>query len=214
MSLFIESVLTKDRSDGTKESSINQLWDDIYVKVAPAEYYINNYVEFGGRDLFITHSQSSASSVWFTYGRYEIVFAGVIYNKQSIQEELLEEGFRFETSFDSELLCALYDHKKEGALDDLRGKFSFIIWDKQRDVLFGARDHFGIKPLYYMKHGSGIYFANETKAFQEYVKSTEVKNEALHHYFSFQYVPEPITMYENVYMLEPGTYFYRELNES
>ena len=78
-----------------------------------------------------------------------LTFNGEIYNYQEIREELKQLGYEFQTDVDSEVLIHGYDAWGPKLLDRLRGMYAFVIYDKTTNEVFGARDHFGIKPLYY-----------------------------------------------------------------
>jgi len=121
----------------------------------------------------------------------------------------MKKGYKFKTNSDTEVIVALYSELKQKVVQKLRGMFSFVIWNKEDKVLFGARDPFGIKPFFYAKQDDTLYFASEKKSIFEYL-SRELDTEALQHYLSFQYVPEPKTMMLNIKRLEPGTFFYKQ----
>ncbi len=79
---------------------------------------------------------------------------------------LLEKGATFATQSDTEVIIALYAHMKEKCVDYLRGMFAFMIWDREeKKNFFGARDHFGIKPLYIAQQGDTTFFASEKKKY-------------------------------------------------
>ena len=96
-------------------------------------------------------------------GQYWLVFNGEIYNYLELRRELELLGRVFRTHTDSEVLLAAYAQWGELALDRFLGMFAFLIWDTQKQVLFAARDRFGIKPLYWTKNSTGIAFASEIK---------------------------------------------------
>ena len=104
--------------------------------------------------------------------RYWIVFNGEIYNFIELREELIKEGLPFETHSDTEVIVALYSRVGEKVAEYLRGMFAFVIWDKQEQTLYGARDPFGIKPFYYSVKGDQTYFASEKKSILLALEST------------------------------------------
>jgi asparagine synthase (glutamine-hydrolysing) len=83
-----------------------------------------------------------------------IIFNGEIYNHVELREQLMEKGYSFHTSSDTEVIIALYSGIKEEAVQQLRGMFAFVIWDKEENELFAARDRFGIKPFYYCENNT------------------------------------------------------------
>lgn len=95
-------------------------------------------------------------------GRYQIVFNGEIYNYKALRETL--EGYSFNRDSDTAVLCPLYDKYGPAMLDKLEGMFAMAIWDREAKLLWIARDHAGIKPLYYAETPQGLVFASEMKA--------------------------------------------------
>jgi asparagine synthase (glutamine-hydrolysing) len=96
-------------------------------------------------------------------GRYWIIFNGEIYNYKELREELAKVGFSFRTKSDTEVLLKAFMHWGDECLARLNGMFAFLIWDKIEQSLFGARDRFGEKPLYWVQQGDTICFASEIK---------------------------------------------------
>jgi asparagine synthase (glutamine-hydrolysing) len=95
--------------------------------------------------------------------RYWLVFNGEIYNYIELRQELIERGVRFRTTSDSEVLLQAYVTWGQAALQRLRGMFAFVIYDRDAQLMFAARDRFGIKPLYYFLAPRGIAFSSEIK---------------------------------------------------
>jgi asparagine synthase (glutamine-hydrolysing) len=93
-----------------------------------------------------------------------IVVNGEFYDFKRIQEDLRRWGYQLRTKSDSEIALHLYDEFGTECLHHLRGEFAFILWDKRKELLFAARDRFGIKPLYYSTYGDTLYLASEVKA--------------------------------------------------
>ncbi|MDQ3761057.1 MAG: asparagine synthase (glutamine-hydrolyzing) [Actinomycetota bacterium] len=145
--------------------------------------------------------------------RYTILFNGEIYNYIELREELRREpyGVSFVTEGDTEAILAAYHHFGAAAVQRLRGMFAFVIWDAQLRIAFGARDPFGIKPLFSCAGPGGIAFASEKKSLLELAPSlgvsTEVDRRALQHYLTLQYVPEPASLHTGIIRIESGTSF-------
>ena len=136
-----------------------------------------------------------------------IVFNGEIYNYQELRKELADD-YPFRTKTDTEVI--LYAYKKWGysALQRLNGMFAFVIYDFKRDLLFGARDRIGEKPLKYYLEGKTFAFASEVKGLLPVLDhKPEIDYEAINDYLTLQYVPAPKTGFKNVYKLPPGHYF-------
>ena len=128
-------------------------------------YYMDDHVQFGFRRLSIIDIESGHQPLTYENERYWIIFDGEVYNYVELREELLQEGLPFETNSDTEVIIALYSHVGEKAVERLRGMFAFVIWDKQEQTLYGARDPFGIKPFFYMKTKKRPILLLKKKAF-------------------------------------------------
>ncbi len=99
------------------------------------------------------------------HGRYVIVFNGEIYNYLELRKRLAHH-YAFRTVSDTEVLLAAYSVWGEEMLEQINGMFAFVIYDRKRDILFAARDRFGVKPFYYVEYEGSFYFASEIKAFE------------------------------------------------
>jgi len=144
--------------------------------------------------------------------RYALLFNGEIYNYLELREELAREhGVSFRTDGDSEAIVAAYHVWGQESVSRLRGMFAFLIWDAQERVLFGARDPFGIKPLFVCAGPHGAAFASEKKSLLRLAPSLGVQpaldRTALQHYLQLQYVPEPETLHTEVRRIESGCAF-------
>lgn len=138
-------------------------------------------------------------------GRYIIVYNGEIYNFQSLRAELAKEGVQFRGRSDTEVLVTLYEREGASFLNQLNGMFAFAIWDKQEGSLFLARDRLGKKPLYIWRQGTKLAFASEIKALLE-VPGIErkLRLDAVKDFFTYQYVPDPKSIFQNIEKLPPG----------
>ncbi|GGF17841.1 asparagine synthetase B [Halobacillus andaensis] len=171
-------------------------------------YYHDDHISLGFRRLSIIDIESGHQPFHFENERYWMVFNGEIYNYVELREQLIEKGYTFETESDTEVIAVLFQDEKVNAFKKLRGMFSILIWDKQEKDLYGARDPFGIKPLYYSDSEGMLQFSSEKKSFS--MSGDEVSTLALQHYLSYQYVPEPMTMTDGVHKVEPGHYFVKK----
>lgn len=141
-------------------------------------------------------------------GSIALVFNGEIYNYKALREELIAKGHTFRSDSDTEAILHLYEEEGEACVSKLRGMFAFVIYDRTRDLLFGARDRFGIKPLFYTETDGLLALASESKAFLELPGfEPRVNVAAIPHYLTFQYVPEPETMLAGVYKVPPAHSF-------
>jgi asparagine synthase (glutamine-hydrolysing) len=144
--------------------------------------------------------------------RYTLNFNGEIYNYRELREQLVaEHDAKFATEGDGEAIVAAFYYWGPGAVSRLRGMFAFLLWDAQTKVLHGARDPFGIKPLYYSAGPGGTAFSSEKKSLLELSDvlgvSEELDTTALQHYLTLQYVPEPESLHSGVRRIESGTSF-------
>jgi asparagine synthase (glutamine-hydrolysing) len=145
--------------------------------------------------------------------RYTILFNGEIYNYLELRQELRQDPYsvNFVTEGDTEVVLAAYHHFGPAAVTRLRGMFAFIIWDSQLHVAFGARDPFGIKPLFSCAGPAGVAFASEKKSLLALAPSlgvsATVDRRALQHYLTLQYVPEPASLHTGITRIESGTTF-------
>lgn len=171
--------------------------------------YIDDGIALGHRRLSIIDISSQGDQPIFNEDRsLVLVFNGEIYNYRDIREELIKAGHKFATNTDSEVLIHGYEQYGTKLLGRLRGMFSFVIWDSKKGELFGARDFFGIKPMYYALMGDTFMFGSEIKSFLEHPDFKKELNEAvLENYLTFQYSPTSETFFKNVYKLMPAHYF-------
>ncbi len=172
--------------------------------------YTDQKATLGFRRLSIIDMAEAASQPMFNEDRtIVLVFNGEIYNFQEIKEELLTKGHIFGSHTDSEVLIHGYEEYGVDLLQKLRGMFSFAIWDAKKELLFIARDFFGIKPLYYSQNtedGSFI-FGSEIKSFLKHPQFNKTLNkEALKPYLTFQYSAMDETFFKGVFKLKPAHY--------
>ena len=167
---------------------------------------------FGFNRLSFIDIEHSHQPMPYADGRYRIVFNGEIYNYLELRAELAAAGATFATEGDTEAIVAGYHLWGEDVVDRLRGMFAFVIWDTQTQTVFGARDPFGIKPLFTTRLADGgIVFCSEKKALLELLGGSKaaggVDAASLQHYLTLQYVPEPATLHRGIRRIESGTSF-------
>jgi asparagine synthase (glutamine-hydrolysing) len=167
-----------------------------------------NGVALGHRRLSVLDLSSSGHQPMLdNQERYVIVFNGEIYNYVQLKSELISKGYLFKSKSDTEVVLNGYiEWGSKELLKRLDGMFAFIIYDKVNRTIVAARDHLGIKPLYYSFTGGVLYFSSEVKAFRA-LKSSWQENEDWHVWFlSFGFIPEPHTSLKNVFHLPAGSY--------
>lgn len=168
-------------------------------------YHIDKNIGLGHRRLSIIDLHTGHQPIFNEDKSKVIVFNGEIYNFLQLREELENEGHRFKTRTDTEVILHGYEEWGKDCVNRLRGMFAFAIWDRDERTLFLARDRLGIKPLYYYADGSMFIFASELKAIlQEGNIAAEIDPQALSDYLSFGYIPAPKTIFRGVSKLLPG----------
>jgi asparagine synthase (glutamine-hydrolysing) len=167
-----------------------------------------SYLGFGSRRLAILDLSDDGHmpmcnedrTVWITYN-------GEIYNFAELRRELQSKGHRFASNTDTEVVIHLYEQEGENCVHRLKGMFAFAICDLRsgRPELFLARDHFGVKPFYYVHRGRKLAFASELKALLHVPEvAPELDLESLHQYLTFLWVPDPNTMFHGISKLPAG----------
>ncbi|QDG51677.1 asparagine synthase (glutamine-hydrolyzing) [Persicimonas caeni] len=150
-------------------------------------------------------SDAGHQPMWDSSKSVCIVYNGELYNYRELKEELAEQGFRFRSDSDTEVLLNLYRRDGAEMLSALNGIFAFALWDPQRGELLVARDGLGIKPLYYAQTDHGFLFSSELKAIlQSPVVSRELDPQAIQYHLTYLWCPAPHTMLRAVRKLEPG----------
>ncbi len=168
----------------------------------------DNY-SFGHNRLSIIDLESRSNQP-FKYKNYEIVFNGEIYNYLDIKNELIKLDYDFKTNSDTEVLLLGYKAYGKKILNKLNGMFAFVIYDPVKNIFFGARDRLGKKPFYYYKKDKLFEFASQLKQLS-FQKDLEIDKQSEKLYFRYGYVPEPYTIFEDVYKLEAGYCFSYDL---
>ncbi|MBI1747965.1 MAG: asparagine synthase (glutamine-hydrolyzing) [Acidobacteria bacterium] len=136
-----------------------------------------------------------------------VVYNGEIYNFVELRRTLEEQGHQFRSRTDTEVIVHLYEELGEQSLRRLNGMFAFAIYDQPRARLLLARDRLGIKPLYYAYQNGVLVFGSEIKSIlKSGVISPRINSQALYDYFSFLYVPHPMTIFEGISQVPPGHY--------
>jgi len=142
-----------------------------------------------------------------------IVFNGEIYNYVELRNELKSKGHEFSTTSDTEVILHLYKEYGKDFVNQLNGMFAFIILDRMANSLFIARDHFGIKPLYWYHDEQKILFGSEIKAIithPEVTAAYDSKN--MYEYLTFQFVMGEGTMFQNIFKVKPGHHMTIDMN--
>ena len=165
-------------------------------------------IGLGHRRLSILDlSQAGHQPMTCQNGDLAIVFNGEIYNFKEIRDNLKNEGHRFRSNSDTEVLLRAYQQWGRECLQRFIGMFAFTIWDRKKNELFMARDRIGIKPFYYFWDNHTLLFASELKAIKGLLSdNAKIDHDALSLYLHYQYIPTPATIFKNVFKLEAGHY--------
>ena len=168
-------------------------------------YFRTETINLGHRRLSIIDLQGSQQPISNETATIIVVFNGEIYNFQSVRSDLQNKGYVFRTAGDSEVLVHAYAEYGTSMLQMLEGMFAFAIWDASNNTLFLARDHLGIKPLYYFWDDSIIVFGSELKAvLQHPAVSRTIDLDAVALYLECQFIPAPRTIYKGIKKLDAG----------
>ena len=165
-------------------------------------------IALGHRRLSIIDLSTHANQpMTLAKGRYSIVFNGEIYNYQEIRSDLIKLGYSFHTNSDTEVILNSFQEWGTNCLARFNGMFAFAIWDEKEQSLFLARDRFGKKPLFYSFGNHTFTFASETRAIlEDHSISNKISLEGVNCYLALGYILNPMTMYESIKLLEPGSY--------
>lgn len=168
-------------------------------------FYEKN-VALGHRRLSIIDLSADGHQPFFYKNRYVTVFNGEIYNYLELKEELLQQGYHFQTKTDTEVLVAAYDFWKEECVNKFNGMWAFAIYDKEEQIIFCSRDRFGVKPFYYTEQEGMFLFASEIKQFFEILHERPYANkECLLQFIiggNLDYSEE--TMFRDIFQLKGG----------
>jgi asparagine synthase (glutamine-hydrolysing) len=169
-----------------------------------------SYLGLGSRRLAILDLSPDGHMPMCNQGRtLWITYNGEIYNFRELRRELQGKGHTFASETDTEVVLRLYEEEGPDCVKRLNGMFAIAICDLRSSSpsLFLARDHFGVKPFYYVHHGRRLAFASEIKALLEVPGiDAELDPQALHQYLTFLWVPDPGTMFRGIHKLPAGHY--------
>ncbi len=176
--------------------------------------YINeNNICMGMTRLAIIDEMMGKQPMSIDNGAITIVFNGEIFNFNQLRNELQNEGIKFATNSDTEVILQMYKYYGRGCIKKLEGMFAFAIYDKRKSSLWIARDRFGIKPLYFTQDTKSFVFGSTLDVIMSNMNNkAEIDKNALYLYMLCSFVPSPNTILKNVLKLEPGYYLTIENN--
>lgn len=166
-------------------------------------YFERGAIHLGHRRLSVIDLEGSRQPLLSVDGKVALVFNGEIYNYRELRADLERQGCVFATQGDTETLLHAWRIYGTAMLEKLQGMFAFALWDENRQSLFLARDHLGVKPLHYAWDGQTLVFASEIKAVRAHpAVSREIDLNAVGLYLECQYIPAPRTIYGAIRKLE------------
>ena len=172
----------------------------------------NHHIIFGHNRLSIIDLDPRSDQP-FTYNEHiHIVFNGEVYNFKSIKETLIKLGYKFNTTSDTEVLCAAYLEYGQDCVKHFIGMFAFVIYDKKKQQFFGARDRLGQKPFYYFHNGKDFEFASQISSIQMHMEDFTISKCAISYYLSWGNIPDPQSIFNEVKKLRAGYKFTFDLN--
>ena len=171
-------------------------------------FYLNNHIALGHKRLIVIDPEGGKQPKIkkFSFGEYAIVYNGQIYNTKELRETLKENGFEFNTYSDTEVLLNAYIYYGNDVVNHLNGIFSFAIWNSHTEELFLARDHFGVKPLFYTIFNDNFIFASELKAIFKFPNiPIIVDKQGISELFGIGPAHTPgLTVYKNIFEIKPA----------
>jgi asparagine synthase (glutamine-hydrolysing) len=199
-------VVLSKKKDPIDEQVIRQMTQVIFHRGPDDEgYYIDVQAGLGMRRLSIIDLVTGNQPVANEDGSLWVVFNGEIYNFKSLHAKLVAKGHRFATKSDTEVIVHAYEEYGDHCPEYFNGMFAFALWDIPNKRLLLARDHVGIKPLYYWVGQDQIVFGSELKSLITHpAVPREIDLLALDQFLTLEYIPTPRTIFKDVYKLPPG----------
>lgn len=192
-----------------KDKIINDMMDKIIHRGPDSKgSYTDSNIALGFRRLSIIDLEGGSQPIFNEDKTLVITYNGEIYNFKELRKELEQKGHKFSTRTDTEVILHGYEEYGKDIVKKLRGMFAFVIYNIKTNELFGARDHFGIKPFYYYKTDDLFIYGSEIKSFLAHPDfKKELNEEALRPYLTFQFSALEETFFKNVFKLKEGHLF-------
>ena len=170
--------------------------------------YINNNIALGHKRLIVIDPKGGKQPMIERHsdGDFIIVYNGQLYNTSELKETLSENGYYFNSYSDTEVILKAYLHYGTDVVNHLNGIFAFAIWDEKKKELFLARDHFGVKPLFYTINNNTIIFGSEIKALLEYPQIEPIlDSQGISEMFGLGPAHTAgITIFKNIFEIKPA----------
>lgn len=191
------SQLSRERIEAMGQILVHRGPDDVGI-------HFDQGCALGNRRLSILDIAGGHQPFVSADGQVVVVQNGEIFNHVELAEELAASGYPCTTHCDTEVLLRLYERDGIEMLSRLNGMFAIAIFDRRERALYLARDRIGVKPLYMHNDGTRLLFASEIKSLLRAGIKRRMSNVALHHFLTYNYVPQPLTIFEDVVHLSPG----------
>ncbi len=194
----------------TQDRNIIEKMNQVLTKRGPDEngYYIEDHIAMGHKRLIVIDPKGGKQPMIekSSYGDFVICYNGQIYNTKELRKTLEENGFTFQGHCDTEILLKSYIHYGNDVVHHLNGIFAFAIWNAKKQELFLARDHFGVKPLFYTIKDNTLIFASELKAIFEYPSVTrELDEQGISEMFGIGPAHTPgTTVFKDIFEIKPA----------
>ncbi len=158
----------------------------------------------GAKRLSIIDLEHGRQPISNETGNVWVAQNGEIYNFIDIRNTL--KGHDFKTRSDTEVIAHLYEEKGEDFVNPMNGMFAIAIWDSKKNEGLLARDRVGKKPLYYTSQNGALYFSSEIKSLLHIPNfERKINFEALHHYLSYKHIPCPLSIFNGINQVPPGS---------
>ena len=200
------TIISKNNKPISKEI-VKRMTDDI-IHRGPDDsgYWLSDWCGIGFRRLSVIDLSEHGHQPMFDPSRtYVIAYNGELYNYSILRKKLQGEGVIFFSTSDTEVVLQAFIHWGEACLEKFEGMFALIIVKIPTKEVFVARDHLGIKPLYYSENNDFIFFSSEIKSLR-HVMAFELNHDVLYEQLVYRYVAGPETPFKNIYKCLPGSY--------
>jgi asparagine synthase (glutamine-hydrolysing) len=199
-------VVTFEPGQGIEKSILQKMNHTLLHRGPDDEgYYQDSRASLAMRRLSIIDLYTGQQPISNESGDIWVVYNGEIYNFQPVRAELEKRGHTFKTQTDTEIIVHAYEEYGDDCVKHFNGMFALALWDSRRCRLLMARDHMGIKPLYYWAGQDKVVFGSELKALTAHPDvPRQINLTAIDLFLSLEYIPSPLTIYEDVFKLPPG----------
>lgn len=201
-------IVYRDRNRPVERALVQRMTDVIRHRGPDDEgFHIQGPAGLGMRRLSIIDRATGQQPIYNEDGSMAIVFNGEIYNHDELRRELQSRGHVFKTRSDTEAILHAYEEWGVDCPNTLNGMFGFAIWDGRASQLFIARDRLGVKPMYYFCDDQRLLFGSELKSILQIPDVDRRLNvKALDNFLTFEYIPSPLSIFENIYKLPQAHY--------